>query len=159
MLWNHHHHQAAAKRGSLGSKIPREYVAQCIRSIQCMCNLLLKPTYVNTATTHTYIWCRQCSVSKCIGIQHVVVAPGALVTGHMANPHPFLPHHSRPGVGPTKEIVSFPDCIFRLPEKWLWWTAYSIFIQVRRNVGALSFSNLMLDIIEDCIPRCVWTIY
>lgn len=59
--------------------------------------------YVNTATTH--VCYRQCSVSKCIGIQHVVVAPGALITGHMANPHPFLPHHSRPGVGPTNESV------------------------------------------------------
>ena len=108
---------------------------------------------------HSYIWYRQCSVSKCIGIRHVVVAPGALVTGHMANPHPFLPHHSRPGVGPTSEIVSFPDRIFRPPEKWVWWTAYSIFIQVRRNVAALFFSNLMLDVIKDCIPHCVRMIY
>ena len=42
-----------------------------------------------------------------------------------------------------------------LPEKWVWSTAYSIFVQVRRNVGALFFSNLMFDVIKDCIPHCV----
>ena len=31
--------------------------------------------------------------------------------------------------------------------------AYSIFTQVHRNVGALFFSNLMLDVIEYCIPH------
>ena len=36
--------------------------------------------------------------------------------------------------------------------KWVWSTAYSIFVQVRQHSGALFFSNLTLDIIEDCIP-------
>ena len=57
-------------------------------------------------------------------------------------------------------VVSFPDRILsRPPEKWVWSTAYSIFVQVRRNVGALFFSNLTLDVIDDCIPHCVRTIY
>ena len=47
----------------------------------------------------------------------------------------------------------------RPPEKWVWSTAYSIFVQVRRNVGALFFSNLTLDVIKDCIPHRVPTIY
>ena len=34
-------------------------------------------------------------------------------------------------------LVSRPH-FSRLPEKWVWSTAYSIFVQVRRNVGALS---------------------
>ena len=45
------------------------------------------------------------------------------------------------------------------PEKWVWSTAYSIFIQMHQHSSALFFSNLMPDIIEDCIPRCVPTIY
>ena len=32
---------------------------------------------------------------------------------------------------------------------------YSIYVQVRRNAGALFFSNLTLGVIEDCIPHCV----
>ena len=40
----------------------------------------------------------------------------------------------------------------RLPEKWVWSTAYSIFVQVRWNVGAFFFFNLTFDVIEDCIP-------
>jgi len=37
-------------------------------------------------------------------------------------------------------LVSRPH--FSRPlEKWVWSTAYSIFVQVRRNVGALFFSN------------------
>ena len=57
-------------------------------------------------------------------------------------------------------VVSFPDRIFRArpPEKRVWWTAYSVFVQVRRNAGALFFSNLTLDVIEDCIPHCVLAI-
>ena len=44
-----------------------------------------------------------------------------------------------------------------LPEKWVWSTAYqnSIFIQMCWNTGAVLFSNLMLDIIKDCIPHCM----
>ena len=37
-------------------------------------------------------------------------------------------------------------------EKWVWSTAYSIFVQVHQHSGTLLFSNLTLDIIEDCIP-------
>ena len=40
-------------------------------------------------------------------------------------------------------LVSRPH-FSRPPEKWVWSTAYSIFVQVRRNVGALFFSNLTL---------------
>ena len=59
-------------------------------------------------------------------------------------------------VGPAVALVSFPDRIFRAPpEKWVWSTAYSIFVQVGRNVSALFFSNLMFDVIKDCIPHCV----
>ena len=47
----------------------------------------------------------------------------------------------------------------RPPEKWVWSTAYSIFVQVRRNAGTLFFSNLTLDIIKDCILHRVPTIY
>ena len=43
-------------------------------------------------------------------------------------------------------------------EKWVWSTAYSIFVQVCRNAGALFFSNLMLDAIKNCIWHCVPTI-
>ena len=45
------------------------------------------------------------------------------------------------------------------PKKWVWSTAYFIFVQVHRNAGTLFFSNLTLDVIEDCIPHCVPTIY
>ena len=55
-------------------------------------------------------------------------------------------------------LVSRPH-FSRPPEKWVWSTAYSIFVQVRRNVGALFFSNLTFDVIKDCIPHCVRTIY
>ena len=51
-------------------------------------------------------------------------------------------------------LVSRPH-FSRPPEKWVWSTAYSIFVQVRRNVGALFFSNLTFDVIKDCIPHCV----
>ena len=47
----------------------------------------------------------------------------------------------------------------RLLENWVWSTAYSIFVQMGKNAGALFFSNLILGIIEDCIPHCVPTIY
>ena len=62
------------------------------------------------------------------------------------------------GTAPLPSLISRPH-FSRPPEKWVWSTAYSIFVQVRRNVGALFFSNLTLDVIEDCIPHCVWTIY
>ena len=55
-------------------------------------------------------------------------------------------------------LISRPH-FSRPPEKWVWSTAYSIFVQVRRNVGALFFSNLTLDVIDDCIPHCVRMIY
>ena len=55
-------------------------------------------------------------------------------------------------------LVSRPH-FSRPPEKWVWSTAYSIFVQVRRNVGALFFSNLTLDVIDDCIRHCVRKIY
>ena len=103
MLWNHHHHQAAAKRGSLGSKTLREW--HNVSAVSSLCATYGSNLPICEHSHHSYVCYRQCSVSKCIGIQHVVVAPGALITGHMANPHPFLPHHSRPGVGPTNESV------------------------------------------------------
>ena len=71
--------------------------------------------YVNTATTH--VCYRQCSVSKCIGIQHVVVAPGALITGHMANPHPFLPHHSKTRSG-SYQWECFSLCCFTTIDRY-----------------------------------------
>ena len=39
----------------------------------------------------------------------------------------------------------------RLLENCVWSTTYSIFVQVGQNAGRLFFSNLTLDIIEDCI--------
>ena len=51
-------------------------------------------------------------------------------------------------------LVSRPH-FSRPSEKWVWSTAYSIFVQVRWNVGALFFSNLTLDVVKDCIPHCV----
>ena len=44
-------------------------------------------------------------------------------------------------------------------EKWVRSTAYSIFVQVRRNTGALFSFNLNLDVIEDCIPHRMPTVY
>ena len=38
-------------------------------------------------------------------------------------------------------------------------TANSIFVQVRQNASTLLFSNLTLDVIEDCIPHSVPVIY
>ena len=63
---------------------------------------------------------------------------------------------SHPAGGLT--IVSYPDRIFRA--RWKNRSAYSIFIQVRQNAGEVFVcSNLMLDVLEYCIPRCVPTIY
>ena len=60
----------------------------------------------------------------------------------------FLNVHVRDSTA-DELLVSFSDHIFRAPpEKWVWSIAYSIFVQVRRNVGALFFSNLMLDVIR-----------
>ena len=61
-------------------------------------------------------------------------------------------------VSRKSSLVSRPH-FSRPPEKWVWSTAYSIFVQVRRNVGALFFSNLTFDVINNCIPHCVRTIY
>ena len=46
-----------------------------------------------------------------------------------------------------------------LLENWEWSTTHSIFVQVGQNAGTLFFSNLTLDIIEDCIPHCVQAAY
>ena len=35
---------------------------------------------------------------------------------------------------------------------------WSIFVQVGQNAGTLLFSNLTLDVINDCIPHCATTI-
>ena len=48
-----------------------------------------------------------------------------------------------------------PDRIFVPAGSWVWSTAYSIFV----HTGALFFSDLTLDVIEDCITHCVPTIY
>ena len=53
-------------------------------------------------------------------------------------------------------LVSRPH-FSRLPEKQVRSTA--IFVRVLQNVGALFFSNLMLDVIEHCIPHCAQIIY
>ena len=45
--------------------------------------------------------------------------------------------------------------------KQVWSIAYSIFVHVRRNAGALFFSNLTLDVIEHCIANDLlakWTL-
>ena len=56
-------------------------------------------------------------------------------------------------------VVSFPDRIFHA--RWnygtAWLTAYFIFVQVCQNVGGAFFSNLMLNIIVNCIPHWVPT--
>ena len=39
----------------------------------------------------------------------------------------------------------------------VWSTTYSIFVQVGQNAGTLFFSNLTLDIIEDCIISTLCT--
>ena len=54
---------------------------------------------------------------------------------------------------------SYPLEVKPHPKNRVWSTAYTIFVQVHRNTGTLFFSNLMLDVIEDCIPHCVPTIY
>ena len=52
---------------------------------------------------------------------------------------------------------SYSQTAFFVPTgKWVWSTAYPIFVQVRWNVF---FSNFMLDVIKDCIPNCVPMIY
>ena len=61
-------------------------------------------------------------------------------------------------------VLLFPDwAVSRphfscLPKKMGLETAYSIFIKLYRNAGALLFSNIMLDVIEDYIPHYVPTI-
>ena len=55
-------------------------------------------------------------------------------------------------------LVPRPD-FSHLLENCVWSTTYSIFIQVGQNAGRLFFSNLTLDVIEDCIPHCVQAVY
>ena len=55
---------------------------------------------------------------------------------------------------PCKTVVSFPD---DFSEKYVWWSAYSILVLVRRNVGALFYFNLTRDVTQPHseIPQCV----
>ena len=55
-------------------------------------------------------------------------------------------------------LVPRPD-FSHLLENCVWSTTYSIFIQVGQNAGTLFISSLTPDIIENCIPHCVQTIY
>ena len=52
----------------------------------------------------------------------------------------------------------FPDPIFMPAEKMGLETVYFIFIKLYRNAGALLFSNITLEVIEDYIPHYVPTI-
>ena len=46
---------------------------------------------------------------------------------------------------PCMTVVSFPD---DFSEKYVWWSAYSILVLVRRNVGALFYFNLTRDVTQ-----------
>ena len=50
-------------------------------------------------------------------------------------------------------VVSFPDCIFRARAGKMGLHL----LQVCQNIGALFISNLMLDVIKNCIPQCMPT--
>ena len=86
----------------------------------------------------------------------------SMVVLHFAGslfPRPFLYGQGKKVEG-EEGLVLFSDRIFfHPPEKWVLSTASSIFVQVRQEAGALFFSNLPLDIIEDCILQCVPMIY
>ena len=44
--------------------------------------------------------------------------------------------------------------IFRYPEeKYVWWSAYSILVLVRRNGGTLFHFNLTRDVMQDYNPK------
>ena len=90
-------------------------------------------------------------------VRHHPLCTSLLSTGCDCTSQYLPPLHTR-----SDQIlwVLSPDCIFsHTPEKWVWSTTYSIFVQVHQNVGTLFFFNLTLDVIKDCIPHCMPMIY